>query len=339
MYSNKNSFKEIDEEFKTYEELRKWRDEQIHGVSKNHEELNRFHDEIMTKVILSSIKKLESEQGKPPARFAFIVMGSAGRCEQSIWSDQDHGFIFEGEEAAKDYFLKLGEEIVEGLSICGYEKCEGKVMANNPLWCRSCKQWKEQIDQWLDEESWESLRNTSIFIDARVLIGNKEFLQNKKQQIFTRLEDQPHLLKRMGDNVESSKKSVGWFGQLIPVQKGKNKGMINFKETVLFPFVNALRLSAYLEQIEEPSTIGRFQALENCSFLENDALSAFKEALQFRLSKTKVSQNYDNVHFLEVERLSKQDKTQIKKWIDQGDSLMKQVMKQLKNKGREEGSQ
>jgi len=331
---NNNSNRPIE----SYERLRTWRNEQIEKVKDNHFSLNQFHDELISKVVSLSVEKIESEQGIPPARFAFFVTGSAGRFEQSIWSDQDHGIIFEGknEHEHLTYFLALGDEIVKGLNVCGYEECDGKVMANNPLWCRSTSSWQRQVSNWLENDSWENLRNTSIFIDSRVLIGDKELLEERKRTIFDIIDRKPLLLERMADNIENRKKGVGWFGQLLPVQKGPNKGMLDFKLIVLFPFVNAMRLLSYAEKITESSTLSRFQQLSDYELNLAHYEQSFCKALEFRLEKVDPSHSYEEIHFIDVEQLTKTERQRMKKWMKEGSSLVKYVMDHSRQKARDD---
>lgn len=336
-----NPFKEnmhSNRHFHTYEQLRSWRNEYMEVAKLSHDSLNTFHDILMKKVVSLSIEKHESEQGRSPACFAFVVMGSAGRFEQSLWSDQDHGIIFEGtnEHEHLTYFLELGEEIVKGLRICGYELCDGKVMANNPLWCRSSHSWIQQLSAWLEEDSWENLRNTSIFIDSRVLIGDHSLLNEQKQMIFNKIEKEPRLLQRMADNIETSKKGVGWLGQLLPIQKGPNKGMLDFKLTVLFPFVNAMRLLSYAEKVTDSSTLSRFERLSEYEIQLDNYEKEFREALEFRLKKVDTSHSYETIHYIYVEQLTKSERQKMKRWINEGTSLIKQVLDHSRKKARKE---
>lgn len=72
-------------------------------ISTDHEKLNLFHDELIKKTVQLAMEKVQGDWGDPPAPFAFFLMGSAGRFEQSVWSDQDHGIIFAGSPSCKSY--------------------------------------------------------------------------------------------------------------------------------------------------------------------------------------------------------------------------------------------
>ncbi|WP_078549388.1 DUF294 nucleotidyltransferase-like domain-containing protein [Litchfieldia alkalitelluris] len=306
--------------------LKQWRDEHIKAYTNNHESLNQFHDGLMTKTIQLVIKKVASEQGTPPAHFAFFLMGSAGRSEQSVWSDQDHGIIFEGHgKGHQDYFLRLGKEISDALAKVGYEYCDGKVMASNVLWCKSLSEWKEQISSWLIEESWESLRHFSTFFDSRVLIGEHQLLSSLKELAFVRLNSNPRLYLRLLENVSHIKKGVGLFGQLIPIDTGEETGSINLKEKVFFSYVNSLRLLALKEKISEPSTLSRFMLLADDYKNIKDYQNDFVSLLQYRLYFQQNSTSYEGVHYLKLESLTKKEKQEIKRIMKRGYKLFSET--------------
>ena len=281
----------------SYSQLKQWRAQNIRFVSSDPQRLNQFHDKIMVNTIELAIDKIKDEQGLPPASFSFFVMGSAGRCEQSVWSDQDHGIIFDGSEEFVSYFLRLGEEVTRALSIIGYDFCEGKVMASNSLWCKSMASWEEQILGWLDEESWESLRYFSTFFDSRVLIGDEKFLIRLKEIAFLKLGANPKLYFRLLDNVSRLKKGVGFFGQLLTSDAGGESGTVNLKESVFFPYVNSIRLLALKANITYPSTLVRFRLLSGIYPTVIPYEIDFVNLLNYRLRfQKRANKNSDGTH-------------------------------------------
>jgi CBS domain-containing protein len=307
--------------FNSYEEIRNWRENMIDSVSGDHLQLNAFHDQLFHHAFGLAKEKVEREQGPPPAPFAFYLMGSAGRFEQSVWSDQDHGIVFDGGQEHQRYFLDLGEEIKEGLAVIGYERCEGNVMASNPLWCQSVEVLTAQISEWLREASWQKLRHFLIFFDSRVLLGEMELLLEVKKQAFSILEEEPWLFSRLIDNVNYVKKGVGVFGQLLPDYSGERKGNFNLKQTVYFPYVNALRILALLHHVSSPSTLSRFEAIKTIYPTVADFEQDFHQLLKHRLQLRNKAESYENVHMLKVDKLSKKDKQQLKTSIRRGQKL------------------
>lgn len=305
----------------TYDGLAKWRERKITTVYHNHEKLNEFHDLLIKRSVELAMCKVRREWGDPPARFAFVLLGSGGRFEQSVWSDQDHGIIYECDDEYQPYYLALGSEITKALSVVGYELCEGNVMSNNPLWCKSVYSWEGQIAAWLEEESLESLRYFSTFFDSRVLIGEWSFLQDLKSFSFFKLNENRNLYIRLLENVSHLRKGIGPFGQLLPASSGENAGTINLKESVFFPYVNSLRLLALKEGISVPSTLSRFDHLPTIYRHIKTYKPDFLNLLNFRLTYQKDAVSYKKVHLLHAIELSKQDKKRLKNFMKKGYQL------------------
>ena len=86
----------------------------------------------------------------------WIGMGSEGRGEQTIATDQDNGLIFVADDAAlapdavRERLLPFAEEVNRSLDACGYPLCKGGVMAMNPKWCASLDEWREDFFGWID---------------------------------------------------------------------------------------------------------------------------------------------------------------------------------------------
>ena len=319
--------KEPDQDLKNYQEIKQWRNQQIKLVSANHRQLNLLHDEVLRLTIQMAMEKVKGERGNTPAPFAFFLMGSAGRFEQSVWSDQDHGIIFDGSEDSQAYFLALGTEIMDGLTEAGYELCDGKVMASNPLWCRSIDQWERQISSWLEEASWQSLRHFSTFFDSRVLVGEEDYLHQIKETAFSTLESHPFLHKRLLENVGFVKKGIGFFGQLLPEQHGEQTGSVQLKPTTFFPYINALRLLALKEKITAPSTLARFDRLPASYASIKQFEPDFDRLLQFRLASRKNATSYQEVHVIPLDSLTRQEKHELKQLMKKGYNLFDKTKK------------
>lgn len=309
----------------SYTELKEAREQRMGAVSMNHIKLNLLHDELIAKAVHLALDTVRSERGNPPAPFAFFLMGSAGRFEQSVWSDQDHGIIFAGNDDSKSYFLRVGAEITNALAVAGYEPCDGKVMASNPLWCKSVADWQLQVADWLEEASWQSLRHFSTFFDSRVLVGEKGYLKELKQTSFSILQDNPDLYIRLIDNVDFLKKGVGIFGQLLPEQQGEQSGTIQLKQKAFFPYVNALRLLALKNKIFAPSTLSRFRQLTNDYQAIKSVESDFIELLDYRLKFRKNAQTYEEVHLIPMQSLNKEAKQELKQLMKKGYKLFSDV--------------
>ena len=106
-----------------------------------------------------------------------LVLGSAGRKEQTLISDQDNAILFENVQEeeftrTKTYFDELASYICDGLNICGYEFCKGQAMAKNTKWTQSISTWKEYFHKWVYNSSQQDLIDISIYFDFRHVYGD-----------------------------------------------------------------------------------------------------------------------------------------------------------------------
>ncbi len=313
----------------SYSEIRRFRDDQIIWVSTNHLQLNQLHDDIINRVIHVSVKQIEEKYGPPPCPFTFFLMGSAGRLEQSVWSDQDHGIIYQ-QQAPKiqTYFLALGKEISLGLQLAGYEYCDGGVMAGNPLWCKSMLEWRQQLVNWAIDSSWASIRQLLIFIDGRSFFGESEYLEDLKAGVYQTIHKE-NLFSKVLQNTLHFKKGIGVLGQILVETHGPHTGSLNIKEKALFLYVNAVRLLAIKGKVLESSTLIRLENLPETvlpSLKQELFKQQFIKLLDVRLSLSNVD-NYENSHYLPITPLSKKQKEEVKEILKNGAALYRYVRK------------
>lgn len=310
-------------QFTSYSEINEYRLKEQTLFQSSQQDLTIFHDLIYKYVLALALKLVTERSGTAPSPYTFFVMGSAGRMEQSLWSDQDHGMVFKAHNSAnKSYFLELGKEISDGLAQSGYPKCSGEVMASNPLWCKSEQEWKQQLEFWAADATWESNRYLLIFADARSVSGDSSLLENVKAEYYCRISNQ-YLLKRLLQNTMCLKKGIGVLGQLLPETHGIYSGRINLKNTGFLPYVNAVRLLALKEGIGATSTLLRLKLLPETSLAKEAQqfyILHFTKLLQFRLHHAG-HHHYQSGHYVLLDSLSKKEKLDLKEILRAGEQL------------------
>ncbi|MCA1040341.1 DUF294 nucleotidyltransferase-like domain-containing protein [Bacillus infantis] len=310
------------QDFQSYAEIREWKDSRISMAASSTARINEIHDEAMKYVFRHSVQKI----GKRPeeSEFVWFVTGSGGRLEQGVISDQDHGIVFQEKVGAAAYFEELGQEVSYGLDEAGYPYCEGKVMSSNPLWRKTAEAWKGQLEQWIEEESWESIRYLQIFYDARSLEGTGEYISELKSYVHTNMMVSPRLLKRLAENSMHIKPAVGPLGQILAEEKGMFEGCIDLKQTAFLPYVNSIRLLAMKEGLFETSTLERISRLaekaEYGDVLEK-AERNFRLLLSYRESIFSSASSYEASHYLNVRKLSKEERTKLRNILKDGKKL------------------
>jgi CBS domain-containing protein len=310
----------------SYESVKKWKDAHISQYQSNSYLLNEFHDLVFRKAFDVSAARLERE--KPPGHYGWFITGSGGRHEQGLISDQDHGLVFEGtSKETKEYFHAMGKELSYGLNIIGYPYCEGNVMSSNPLWCLSLEEWENQLSQWMEEESWESIRYLQIFYDARILKGEGELIFRLKSFLHHVQKENPALLRRFSENVMHVKKAIGPFGQLLAEEKGIHEGAIDLKHAAFLPYVNAIRLLAMKEGVLETSTLSRLDRLMELGYKLDEYKTNFLTLLDYRVSLYRDVNTYDDTHYLKLTHLSKIEKRELKHILKGGKRLHQYVQR------------
>ncbi|MBY6037596.1 hypothetical protein KUV80_13075 [Fictibacillus nanhaiensis] len=310
----------------SYLSIKRWRDSEWSNHEHSSRDVNVFHDTIMKKVFDAALKKHTEAFGPPPCLYSWIVMGSAGRFEQAPVSDQDHGLIYEKEnDEAGHYFLEFGKELAYGLNEVGYPYCDGNVMSSNSVWCKSQMKWSEQLSKWLKEESFESIRFLLIFYDARVLVGEEKYGDKLKQIVHDYMKEYPHFLERLFENTEHIKKAVGFFHQFLTETHGSHAGSIDLKQSGFFPYVNNVRLLAMKECINAISTLSRIEELLKLPRYQQElswCVKEFENLLHYRLKYHKtMTENYDDIHYLHIKELSKDERKEIKHILLNGQKL------------------
>ncbi|MGM9924512.1 MAG: DUF294 nucleotidyltransferase-like domain-containing protein [Bacillus sp. (in: firmicutes)] len=314
-----------------YEEIKRWKDEEMKNHCSDIRELNRFHDRIMKHVFQAAVSCLH--QNEPPCSFSWLITGSGGRFEQGLISDQDHGIVYQDDsEEHRAYFLRLGQELSRGLDYVGYPYCKGNIMSSNPMWCRPLKQWKEQLHSWMKEGSWESMRYLHIFLDSRCLAGEEELCRELKEYVFRYRSEHPHLARRFAENVMHIKKAINPLGQLLTSQVNGRTQSFDLKYAAFLPYVNAVRILALHEGLFETSTVDRMgKLLEKDAHKEVmvDAKADFQRLLEIRMASV-AGKEYEDSHFVKLRLLDSMEKKEIKRIVKGGHKLHEYAIQYVK---------
>ncbi len=275
-------------------------------------------DAITKRVIELAIQRT----GPPPVHFAFISLGSEGREEQTLKTDQDNAIIYSGPASGEvnDYFLSLGGMINKWLNDIGYEFCKGKVMASNPKWCQPVSTWKEYFRKWVENSDPENILDTSIFFDLRFVYGDRALVKELKDEIDLVTDSQTVFFTNLAKSVHRMK----------AVAFSEKQETLDLKKA-LFPVVGFARLYALKNNVKETNTIYRLEHIiaskkMNKSFVE-DLLHAYKYLmfLRFRLQTTNILSNKNPDNLIRLDELGNLEKATLKAALSQISDLYTQL--------------
>ncbi|MFW3440221.1 DUF294 nucleotidyltransferase-like domain-containing protein [Aliarcobacter butzleri] len=209
-----------------------------------------------------------------------IVMGSEGRNEQIIKTDQDNALVIKNGidvEQYRPYMQQLTNHLID----LGYPPCEGNIMVSNPYWCKTADEYKTDITKWINSPDMKSYLDLAIFIDAFAVAGDKELLINLKEYLYNKIQSKDIFMAYFA-------KSTLAFDTPTTFSSFMAKDdLINIKKAAIFPIVQGIRSLALKEKIKETTTIKRIKILEARNILEKtkaaELIEAFEIASTLRL--------------------------------------------------------
>ncbi|MEY4448114.1 MAG: hypothetical protein RLZZ433_1129 [Pseudomonadota bacterium] len=234
--------------------------------------VSHLNDSLTRRVIELTVAQI-SEQLGPLPPWSWLALGSEGREEQTVATDQDNAIIFEADGSAyRPQFMRLAAAINQGLAYVGFPLCQGGVMAMNEKWCKSAQEWRDSLASWMRSPQPEALLEANIFLDFRGLYGELRLAdalrawvsgEVVRHRIFLRslaqdaMREEVMILSRSGVLVSLARAlrkrghRVDW---LAPAQ-------LDMKRGATAPVVYFTRVLALANGISQTSTDERLQAL------------------------------------------------------------------------------
>ena len=243
-------------------------------------------------VVIRLLELAAAGLGPAPARFSFIALGSEGREEQTLATDQDHAIIFEDvpEGAVAEvqaYFLKLGKFVSDGLASAGYPLCLGEVMSGNPRWCQPLRTWKGYFAEWLRTAEPKDILDLKIFFDFRTIHGEPEFAAELRRHIDEVLGLEPPFLLHYAQYTLQYKAPLSFFGHIVLAEGKEGLRTFNIKDA-LMPVVNFARLYAFRHGVADVNTLDRLHALLDAGALRetlhDEAIKVYDYLMEIRLA-------------------------------------------------------
>lgn len=303
----------------TVEELSRMQNDQLYLVQSLHSKGVKVH--YISKLVSEINKKLYEkvyELSVPKAlreRAALIVMGSEGRHEQILRTDQDNALIIEdGVEA--EAFTPYMEQFSRSLEELGFPPCRGKVMVNNPAWRGSVRLFKERIDDWVESFDEESLQTLSIFLDASCVSGNEALLQELTEYLHKRFTGREDILAHLAKATLSFETPLSMFSGFI-VEKATHADEIDLKKGGIFAIVHGIRTLALEHHITQTNTTARIKALNNRGVFDKkfatELIEAFDTLSSTRLKAMLLHPNdLEDANFINPSKLDKIERDLLK---------------------------
>lgn len=219
--------------------------------------------------------------GVAPSAFAWLALGSAGRREQGLVTDQDHALVYaDSSEDHDHYFLQLASFVVTGLELAGIPRCQSKVMASEEGWRGRESWWERRMRDWMTEPDRVAAFLTGITFDIRHVTGALAV-----DRLFTtaaqEASNQPGFLQRLERLALEARPPLGWLGGLAPHDVNGREGVLDLKASGILPITELARVHALRAGRFELETPARLRAAAAAGTLSPDDADALQEAFEF----------------------------------------------------------
>ncbi|MGJ0340394.1 putative nucleotidyltransferase substrate binding domain-containing protein [Aliarcobacter cryaerophilus] len=297
--------------------------------------------EFISKLINQLNKKLLDKLYKILApkeligKSCLVVMGSEGRAEQILRTDQDNALIISddcsiSEEKLREFTHLFTETLVD----FGFPRCEGNIMVSNPYWCRSQSDFKELIYEWVNNPSGDNFMNIAIFYDALCVSGDIEIIKELKNYLFKISSNSQSFYTNFARVINSFDVPLGFFdGFVFNSKDEKHKDEIDIKRGGIFIIVQGIRSLSIQNRVLNTNTIKRINSLKELKVLDDESakelIMAFNilNSLKLKASLEKLDKKEKIDNFVNPNRLTIMEKDLLKESF----KIVNRLKKRLEN--------
>jgi len=280
---------------------------------------------VLNDMILEKILSLLQEQlGPPPVPFCWMLMGSEGRREQTIKTDQDNALVYrdprneDEAKACEAYFKQFGEQAVTHLHKCGYAPDPFGLMASNPKWRMPFTQFRDYLERLILLPEPDEVLHATIFFDFRGGFGNKAMAQSLWDHVSVHAKRQDVFIRHLAQDCVRKRPPISFFRNFIVEKDGEHKNTLDLKHKGMVQFVDFARAMALKHGIQETNTLDRLRLLARGGHvsedLANEAVWAYELLMQVRLvhQLSLINQGAEPNNFIDPATLTDLEKQTLK---------------------------
>lgn len=213
------------------------------GIKELVQLISGFNDTMTLRLITL----LEGSDGiRLPKGACFLVLGSEGRNEQTLRTDQDNAIVYDDDLPAGEIrkVERFATRLVDALEEIGVPRCPGNIMASNPEWCHSVSEWKQLLNLWITVPTPEHMLSFGMVQDLRGLHGD----EGPVIQLHDHIRDTAHcntlFFPNMACHVVRFPSPLTFFRRIRVEQSGEHKGKVDLKKAGIFAITTGTSLLA-----------------------------------------------------------------------------------------------
>lgn len=280
--------------------------------------LTEVNDALIREAIRMAMQELD---WSPPVPFAWLGLGSEGRGEQTLRSDQDNAILFAHPSDGTDMeelrasFLAMAKRVNDILHQCGFAYCPAEIMARNQQWCLSGQEWADLFHNWMRTPGEQEVMHANIFFDFRNVYGDTALTDQLSQVIADELADNKIFLALMAKDAIRNPPPLSFFRNFIVEKDGEHRDQFDIKLRAMMPLIDAARtLALFHRQFDVKHTLDRYARLAELepqnATLYQEAAEAFETLMRFRAENGLA--HHDSGRYLQLDALGKLDRLQLR---------------------------
>ena len=246
---------------------------------------------------------------------ALIVMGSEGRGEQILRTDQDNALILrdgENEAQFEPYMMRFNEYLLR----LGFPPCSGNVMVSNPYWRRSVSGYQTVISEWVESLNEEALLSLSIFLDASCVAGDESLLTACRDYLYEHFAGRSDVLAHLAKSALAFETPLSLFSGFV-LGRAQHENELDIKKGGIFAIVHGIRILALEHKIKVTNTTERIKELNNIGLFDkrfaSELIEAYDTLLGIRLrSMLSQKQPGEGQNYVNPKLFSKTDRDLLK---------------------------
>jgi CBS domain-containing protein len=209
-----------------------------------------------------------------------LVMGSEGRGEQVLKTDQDNALLL------RDGFEPTGLEAIAArfnaaLAELGYPPCPGGIMLTNPLWRGHVSDFRTTLREWVYGADPQGVLHLAIFFDAAAVAGDATLLLGLREHLDRILHGGDAFLARFAAAADQFDEPQSWWSRLTARSEEQP---LDLKKLGTFPIVHGVRALCLQHGVREVGTAQRLRRLVELQQLDAGLGRDLLEALHYLMA-------------------------------------------------------
>ena len=249
--------------------------------------ISELNDRVVRRFMAIMEDEMKAETwGPAPASYSWLAMGSQGRREQTLFTDQDNALVYadvpaEREQDVKAWFLEFSRRVVDAIERFGIPKCKAGIIASNPQWCMPYSEWTALFSHWIDAPTPESLRLSTIFFDLRGISKTNAIARHLRKELIGMTSEKKSFTRELAMDALKNRPPLGFLRQFVVESSGKHTSGLNLKLRGLTPVVDAARVLALELGEASTSTLDRLDAASRGKIIRPEMLAAIDDAYDY----------------------------------------------------------